>query len=242
MALRNTLKRSLSTFIDTKGHAPPKDFSLFTDVFSIVEQRVLLAAALQKLDAAESSKSRRRRNAFIRSKASSPLGGALNTLNDIFLPDHCYQMEQGHYDGVIHNFREMHVSSWPDNHPELGAVLARLHAYYPSDDTHTHILHLASNGEILPHVDNLEASGSWILGVSLGSERVLRMQSTTDETDLFDVLLPSGSLYIQRNDVRYRYNHSVMRAGSFLGKDVAGGPRLSILIRDRFANEPSELN
>lgn len=96
MALRNTLKRSLSTLIDTKGRAPPKDFSLFTEVFSISEQRVLLAAALHKLDAAESSKSRRRRNDYIRSEASSPPrpGGASNTLNDIFLPDHCYQMEQ----------------------------------------------------------------------------------------------------------------------------------------------------
>lgn len=32
----------------------------------------------------------------------------------------------------------------------------------------------------------------------MGSERILRMESTTNATDSFDVLLPSGSIYIQR--------------------------------------------
>jgi len=62
----------------------------------------------------------------------------------------------------------------------------------------THLLHLASHGEILPHVDNVFASGSWILGVSLGAARILRMEHVEDENDCFDVLLPSGSVYVQR--------------------------------------------
>lgn len=39
----------------------------------------------------------------------------------------------------------------------------------------THLLHLSTNGAIAPHVDNVDASGSIIMGVSLGSPRVLRM-------------------------------------------------------------------
>lgn len=75
---------------------------------------------------------------------------------------------------------------------------------YPNpSNTQMHLLHLASNGEIRPHVDNIGASGSWILGVSLGSERVLRMESVEDNANgtpehMFDVSLPSGSVYIQK--------------------------------------------
>jgi alkylated DNA repair protein alkB family protein 7 len=39
------------------------------------------------------------------------------------------------------------------------------------------------------------ASGSWILGVSLGAERIMRMEGSEG---MFDVLLPSGSVYLQK--------------------------------------------
>ena len=105
---------------------------------------------------------------------------------------------QGHYDGVIHNFREMHVTSWPEaTTPGLASILERLYALCPTKDIQTHLLHLASYGEILPHIDNISASGSWILGVSLGAERIMRMESVAGR-DAFDVLLPSGSVYLQK--------------------------------------------
>jgi alkylated DNA repair protein alkB homolog 7 len=60
-------------------------------------------------------------------------------------------------------------------------------------------LHLSTVGEILPHVDNVEASGPHILGVSLGATRIMRMDSKVQGAGLgFDVLLPSGSVYVQR--------------------------------------------
>jgi alkylated DNA repair protein alkB homolog 7 len=99
----------------------------------------------------------------------------------------------------------MRVSNWDDERsPLVRSALARLETLYPnSSHTQTHLLHLASSGEILPHVDNIGASGSWILGVSLGSERVLRMESVeNDVKDIpkytFDLMLPSGSVYIQK--------------------------------------------
>jgi alkylated DNA repair protein alkB family protein 7 len=95
------------------------------------------------------------------------------------------------------SYREMHLSSWPSDDSCLNAVIDRLRAACPSHDTQTHLLHLASDGEILPHVDNLEASGSWILGVSLGNTRTLRMHPP-DGGEPVDICLPSGSLYIQR--------------------------------------------
>ena len=114
---------------------------------------------------------------------------------------------QGHFDGVIKRFRETHVSSWGNaDSPALSAIIDRLRTLYPSEsDTQIHVLHLASDGEILPHVDNVGASGSWILGVSLGATRVLRLEGTDDAAPRapFDLPLPSGSVYMQRQVVQY---------------------------------------
>jgi len=95
----------------------------------------------------------------------------------------------------------MHVTSWDcpaHDVPGLSPIINRLYTLCPTSDTQTHILHLGSNGEILPHVDNIQASGTWILGVSLGAERIMRMEITDSSRDSFDVLLPSGSVYLQR--------------------------------------------
>lgn len=71
--------------------------------------------------------------------------------------------------------------------------------------TSTHALHLAPEGYILPHVDNVDASGTVIIGVSLGAERILRLEEASQEgrkTNIvhkgWDVLLKTGSLYLQR--------------------------------------------
>lgn len=94
----------------------------------------------------------------------------------------------------------MHVTSWPSGDSTiLEPILGRLRGLIPEVKTQTHILHLGTDGQIFPHVDNLDASGSWILGVSLGSPRVLRMEKACNKNESFDVLLPSGSVYVQRS-------------------------------------------
>lgn len=93
----------------------------------------------------------------------------------------------------------MHLTSWPTElFPALSAVLERLYSLCPGTDTQTHLLHLSSHGEILPHVDNVSASGTWILGVSLGDERTLRMSGVDDKRQEFELSLPSGSVYLQK--------------------------------------------
>jgi alkylated DNA repair protein alkB homolog 7 len=209
------------------GSALPADFLWFPRFFDLAEQHALLSAALRKLDAAEPRASRRQRRNYL---ASHPRVQTRDTGDprDVFFPDDIYHFEevrlpplsrlqelidldphlrrQGHYDGVIRQFREMRVSTWDDeSDPVVHSALGRLETLYPypGSNTQTHLLHLASNGEIHPHVDNIGASGSWILGVSLGSERVLRMESVEDDVNgvpkyTFDLSLPSGSVYIQR--------------------------------------------
>ena len=53
----------------------------------------------------------------------------------------------------------MHVSSWPEDVEGLPGALDRLRGIYPSPDVQTHLLHLASDGEILVrHASKLPAS------------------------------------------------------------------------------------
>lgn len=65
-----------------------------------------------------------------------------------------------------------------------------------------HLLHLGSEGEILGHVDNLESSGGTIMGICLGEDRILRLKKagagSEGDVEGWDVLLPGGSVYIQR--------------------------------------------
>ncbi|THH14618.1 hypothetical protein EW146_g5740 [Bondarzewia mesenterica] len=206
----STLCRYLKSFSISASSAAatdlPQDFAFFPKFFNLAEQRTLLRAALQKLDSTESRSVRRRRKELLSSRLSQRPQTSESSIMDDFLPDDLYTFEEGHFDGVIKRFRETHVSSWGDLDTEaLQAVFNRLRALYPTKgDTQMHILHLASDGEILPHVDNIGASGSWILGVSLGSERILHLEragptdSAASQINVVDLLLPSGSVYVQK--------------------------------------------
>ena len=114
---------------------------------------------------------------------------------------------KGHYDSVIHHFRESLLSTIPPSPsstphqpytwPNSKSLMQRIYALLPSpassssnpdpNDTFppagssTHVLHLARNGNIQAHVDNVDASGSVIIGVSLGAERVLRLREKREE-------------------------------------------------------------
>jgi len=201
----------------TNSNQFPLDFSFWPYYFSMKEQETLLAASLYKLDAAEARQSRRKRKDYWSSRATQPRD-SLGPLAELFAPDDMYEFQEacirlfhvpctfsysynfkGHFDGVIHHFREMHLSSWPvEDFQGLTSILDRLYALCPTKDVQTHLLHLSSYGDILPHVDNLSASGSWILGVSLGDERILRMKAAHNERKEFSLTLPSGSVYLQR--------------------------------------------
>ncbi|KAN0123827.1 hypothetical protein V8E52_002317 [Russula decolorans] len=217
---------------------PTEDFLWYPGFFDQVEQHALLSAALRKLDAVEPRASRKRRRDFlVASRPDQPKD--IGDMKNAFLPDDLYHFEEGHYDGVIRRFREMRVSTWDEEKdPVVKSALGRLETLYPdANNTQTHILHLSANGEIHPHVDNVGASGSWILGVSLGSERMLRMEPVEDVDGIlnrtFDVSLSSGSVYIQKNTVRYNYKHSILYANSTLGEKMSHGQRVSIMVRVR---------
>ncbi|KAJ3741800.1 hypothetical protein DFH05DRAFT_1502644 [Lentinula detonsa] len=242
------LSRRLFSLANLRGTIP-SDFHFVPDFFSVSEQRTLLSAALERLDAAGSRRFQKRRKNS-RSKLNTAAAIYEAPLSELFLPDDCYEFLQvspyllciwrrhtnakfafaeGHYDGVIHNYRETHLTSWPTaEFPGLVPALSRLQSVLPSSNIQTHLLHLASDGEILPHVDNVSASGRWILGVSLGSDRILRLESCANPDEVAEILLPSGSIYIQSDTVRYQYKHSILRNSAFAN---GAGQRMSIMIR-----------
>lgn len=51
----------------------------------------------------------------------------------------------------------MHVTSWPEDNVELLRALERLHSVHPKQATQTHILHLASDGEIFVSMSHFTA-------------------------------------------------------------------------------------
>jgi len=227
--IRSALRsRPLSTHSPGSPSTLPPDFRFIPSFLDDNEQRTLLKFALRKLDEAGKRSFQRKR------RGKGNYDTVTGSVSDIFLPDKYYEFEEGHYDGVIINYREMHVTSWPQD-PFLMPILDRLYSLLPSvprEDVQAHILHLASNGHILPHIDNLESSGSWIAAVSLGGGRVLRLKNESSE-DSFELYLPSGSAYVQRDSIRFFYNHSILPPGEFKGEIIPSSPRVSIMLRDR---------
>ncbi|KAH7889838.1 hypothetical protein F5I97DRAFT_1802403 [Phlebopus sp. FC_14] len=230
------LQRTFSQLATSSRGLVPDDFVLLSDFFDPHEQRILLTTALHKLDSQESRRIRKLQKEY---RANNPVPHSA-PLESIFLPERCYSVYhlmgatnhlQGHYDNVIRDYREMHLTSWTESEiPGLTLILNRLRALYPSRHTQTHLLHLSSTGEILPHIDNISASGVWIVGASLGATRMLKMEATDGTIHRsFETLLPSGSVYLQRDDVRYNWKHSIVHPQE--QGEVKRGQRVSIMVR-----------
>ncbi|KAK8865640.1 hypothetical protein IAR55_000785 [Kwoniella newhampshirensis] len=253
------ISRSSNTISEDSGVLKETDFLLWPDFFTPLECRVLSEMALWKLDRVDSKRKRRRRGsigaqAYASDREEKTNDGSMEGLQSLFSGE--YGFEEGHYDSVIHHYRETLLSSLPPTSPpSLSPLLTRLYSLLPElppthdippPGTSTHLLHLAPEGEILGHVDNLEASGSVICGISLGAERTLRLVKKGEREGRagWDVRLPSGSVYLQRDSVRYGYEHSILHnehEGSVWdGERLSPGHRISIMIRDA-PSQPAKL-
>nr|ODN93243.1 hypothetical protein L203_00513 [Cryptococcus depauperatus CBS 7841] len=250
--------QSLSPFIRSR-HPPssvalvrPDDFIFYPNYLSEEEQEVLIGLGLWKLERSGTVSERRSRRRKKTEEEGEKHREAQSGLQRLFSGN--YGFEQGHYDSVIHHYRETLFSSLPPHPPpSLISTLIKIYSLFPllpepflrepatnnlpPQGTITHFLHLAPEGEILGHIDNLGASGKVILGVSLGGERTMRLsRRKEDGDDGWDVRLSSGSVYIQRDCVRYNYEHAILPYGHegsiWDGKRLEKGHRLSIMVRD----------
>ncbi|XP_008555356.1 alpha-ketoglutarate-dependent dioxygenase alkB homolog 7, mitochondrial [Microplitis demolitor] len=143
--------------------------------------------------------------------------------------------EYSHWDDAIHGYRETERAKWnqentkiidrvramafPPGMPELGLV---------------HVLDLAAEGKIKPHVDSVRFCGDVIAGISLLSDCVMRLTQVGNEKECrHDFLIPRRSLYIMSGAARHKYNHEVLgpEESIFNNEKVIKTRRISIICR-----------
>ena len=145
--------------------------------------------------------------------------------------------EFSHWDDAIHGYRETEQSNWNEQNR---VIIDRIReTAFPPDASilpHVHIVDLADKGWIKPHVDSVRFCGSIIAGLSLLSDSVLRLTLEEDKTVKCDVLLKRRSLYVMKDEIRFKFAHEILKdeESIFNGVRVPRGRRISLVTR----NEP----
>lgn len=147
--------------------------------------------------------------------------------------------EMDHWDSVIKGYKELerHIEFWNESNAKtLRKTQAFIHEHLKAhvddcvnlDWLPPHIIDLASDGAISPHVDSIKFSGKVVAGLSLLSERTMWLRLADQQTDTPKICLklPPRSLYILCNKARYELAHSVEC-------NPSSERRLSIIFRDR---------
>lgn len=171
----------------------PLDFELYPNFFNHAEQKVWLNYLLSTLDRVCARPRRSRSRDGDEGKCPK---------SDGFQSVERYAFESGHFDTVITDYREYEIRSLDQiSETEIQDLLKRVTSLIPTHSTNllAHILHLSSTGRIDPHVDHPSASGSTILGLSLGNPRVMHLFAhEKDHQPIYKILLEPGSVYLQR--------------------------------------------
>lgn len=141
--------------------------------------------------------------------------------------------EYDHWDNAIHGFRETEKSHWNECNMEIMGRIQQLAFHKKDAIPATHVLDLAENGYIKPHIDSVKFCGSKIAGLNLLSDSVMRFRPDGDSENHIDVLLPRLSLYIMRDTLRFKYTHELLsnEESIFNDKVVKKDRRISVLHR-----------
>ncbi|XP_054271789.1 alpha-ketoglutarate-dependent dioxygenase alkB homolog 7, mitochondrial [Macrosteles quadrilineatus] len=146
--------------------------------------------------------------------------------------------EFSHWDNAIHGYRETERLKWNEENTKI-IDRVRNFAFPPGSAQlhYVHILDLAENGYIKPHIDAVRFCGNTIAGLSLLTDSVMRLVHDKDKTKVVDVLLKRRSLYVMRDTVRYDYTHEILakEESKFQNQVVEKKRRISVICR----NEPT---
>jgi len=145
--------------------------------------------------------------------------------------------EYDHWDNAIHGFRETEKKAWnEDNSAILQRVKDLAFPTHASPIAYVHVLDIAKEGYIKPHVDSVRFCGSTIAGLCLLSPAVMRLALEAQPDRFADVLLPRRCLYVMKDAARFDYTHEVLKPKDsfFMGQEVPRDRRISIICR----NEP----
>ncbi|KAG0147406.1 hypothetical protein CROQUDRAFT_656141 [Cronartium quercuum f. sp. fusiforme G11] len=208
----------------------PLDFELYRTFFNAEEQSIWMSFLLSTLNRAHPRRRRRQSRQHTQSGVGEPV-----IQPDGFEPAETYDFEAGHFDAVITDYREHEIRALDRiSDTSVQPLLARLTALFPPQSSlMAHILHLSPSGKIDSHLDHASASGPTIVALSLGGARVLHLLADEKSTKpVYKVLLEPGSVYLQRNSVRYSLPHAIPAIDNFAAKAIGGSQRLSLILRD----------
>lgn len=146
--------------------------------------------------------------------------------------------EFDHWDDAIHGFRETERLNW---NVENTKILDRVrNLAFPKGVAalkHVHVLDLAKDGQIKPHIDAIRFCGDTIAGLSLLTDSVMRLRLDKQRHLYVDALLTRRSLYVMRGAARYDYTHEILANGPencFGNREINKDRRISVICR----NEP----
>ncbi|XP_071964977.1 alpha-ketoglutarate-dependent dioxygenase alkB homolog 7, mitochondrial-like [Antedon mediterranea] len=144
--------------------------------------------------------------------------------------------EVDHWDDAIHGYRETEKSNWNEDNSRI-IQKVRETAFTKSASSQlnlVHVLDLAEDGYIKPHVDSVKFCGNVIAGISLLSPSVMRLVHVEQKNIWANVLLRPLSLYVLQNRVRYEFTHEILsnETSSYLGNKVQKSRRISVICRN----------
>lgn len=139
--------------------------------------------------------------------------------------------EYDHWDNAIHGYREREKGDWS---PENEQIFKRIHnkAFTANIIPQVHVLDLAANGIIKPHVDSVRYCGSTIAGISLLTDCIMRLRRV-DEKEYKQNLHGNGQSAakttedstITKSETKSEFNHFVdillKRRSLYVMKDTA---------------------
>ena len=143
--------------------------------------------------------------------------------------------EDGHWDAVIHRFREVEKWQWSQPSTSMFERIKSDVDLLPHDRKMMHAVHVldvAADGYIDPHVDSVKFSGDFVIGLSLISTSIMTLTKNMEvlktygeepepeksnpeichEDSTVRLLLPPRSLYILTGEARYDYAHAILGA------------------------------
>ncbi|XP_065111760.2 alpha-ketoglutarate-dependent dioxygenase alkB homolog 7, mitochondrial isoform X2 [Paramisgurnus dabryanus] len=143
--------------------------------------------------------------------------------------------EFDHWDDAIHGYKETERLQWGD---ACEKVLRRVREVaFPKGSPllgPVHVLDLDKTGYIKPHVDSVKFCGSTIAGLNLLSDSIMRLVPENNSTDWVHLLLSRRSLYILRDDARFKFTHEILKdeESFFSGQKVPRHRRISVICRN----------
>nr|XP_055049721.1 alpha-ketoglutarate-dependent dioxygenase alkB homolog 7, mitochondrial [Misgurnus anguillicaudatus] len=143
--------------------------------------------------------------------------------------------EFDHWDDAIHGYKETERLRWGD---ACEKILRRVREVaFPKGSPllgPVHVLDLDKTGYIKPHVDSVKFCGSTIAGLNLLSDSIMRLVPENNSTDWVHLLLSRRSLYILRDDARFKFTHEILKdeESFFSGQKVPRHRRISVICRN----------